>query len=82
MFFNDLIICNSIEFHVIIELCVSPEGVKGNKPSNKLSLYDQLNVSELKDLLLRYNFDTINVITIIDDTEHPGLCAFLCKKVT
>lgn len=67
--------------YAIIELCVGSPEISGKKPKNELSLYDQLNEIELKKLLLQYNFNTIKIYEIYDNEEHPGLSAFLCKKV-
>ena len=67
--------------YAIIELCVGHPKISGKNPNYKLSLYDQLNEFELRELLLQFNFNTIKVYKIYDDEEHPGLSAFLCEKV-
>jgi ubiquinone/menaquinone biosynthesis C-methylase UbiE len=67
--------------YTIIELCVGSPEISGKKLKNELSLYDQLNEIELRKLLLEFSFNTIKIFKIYDDEEHPGLSAFLCKKV-
>lgn len=64
----------------ILELCVGKHQDGKGKTYRNQTLWNRLNESELRSWLEKFNFEVVDVNSLYDDAEHPGLSAFLCRK--
>lgn len=67
--------------YAVIELCVGKHENAAVEIDENNILWDQYNKDELFEWLRKFNFEVIDVTYLYDDKEHPGLSAFLCKKL-
>jgi SAM-dependent methyltransferase len=67
--------------YAILELCVGEHQTGKGKVSRKRTLWNRLNETELRNWVKGFDFEVIEVMSLYDDAEHPGLSAFLCKKI-
>lgn len=67
--------------YAIIELCVgSHQNVNTVIQKDKI-LWDKYNKDQLVSWLNKFDLEVIDVKFLFNDDQHPGLSAFLCKKV-
>ena len=71
-------VCNK---YAIIELCVGKHNTSNNIINDDSTLWDNYNKEELTIWLKDFNFEVIDIKFLYDNKEHPGLSAFLCKKI-
>ena len=71
-------ICNK---YAIIELCVGKHNDSKVEIDGDKVMWNNYNKEQIISWLKEFNFEVTDVKFLFDDKEHPGLSAFLCKKI-
>ena len=71
-------VCNK---YAIIELCVGKHNTSNIDIDEDKIMWDNYNKKQIIVWLKEFNLEVIDVKFLYDDKEHPGLSAFLCKKI-
>ena len=71
-------VCNK---YAILELCVGKHNISNIDIDEDKVMWDNYNKKQITVWLKEFNFEVIDVKFLYDDKEHPGLSAFLCKKI-
>jgi len=68
--------------YAILEFCVGKHQDGSRKIYPDKTLWDRMNERELRRWLKQFNLNVLEIISLYDDSEHPGLSAFLCQKLS
>jgi ubiquinone/menaquinone biosynthesis C-methylase UbiE len=67
--------------YAILELCVGQHPTGSGRVVKNRTLWNRLNEEELRSWLRKYGLEVMEVVPLFDDYWHPGLTAFLCRKI-
>jgi ubiquinone/menaquinone biosynthesis C-methylase UbiE len=76
-----------LEFHRVtkkycfIELCVGKHTIRKKPINENLTMWNNFNLEEIKDILYAHGFKIIEIEFISDDKENPNMHSFLCSKI-